>query len=149
MKKLIAVLMVAGAVLASLVISQPAQAQPVQAAARIDTGSVSIFRDHGYLGGNLYTWSITGGCWGGRQIVAYILTYEIQRASSIRFFAGGRNNQDCNYLSVRSKSNGWNYQGQCVNSINVGFNFDSSHNDNSDAWVLSYNPNCRLYYAAP
>lgn len=154
MRKLIASLAVAGAILTALVVTQPAQAQPAQAqpapaAALIDTGNLSIYRDHGFLGGNLYTWAITGGCWGGRYIVADILTYEIQRASSIRFLAGGRNNQDCNYLSVRSHSNGWNYQGQCVNTISIGFNFDASHNDNSDAWVLSYNPNCRLYYAAP
>lgn len=134
---LVAVAATAAALLAPVITAAPAAA---------DTGSITIYRDHGMLGGSLYTWSITGGCANGRQIVAYILTYEIQRASSIRFLAGGRGNQECNYLSVRSKSDGWNYQGQCVRATVNGFNFDASHNDNSDAWVLRYNPGCSLYY---
>jgi hypothetical protein len=133
------------ATLAASALIAPIVAAPAAQAA--DVGLITIYHDHNDIG-FLYNWGVTGGCANGRQIVAYILTYEIQRASSIRFLAGGLENQQCNYLSVRSHSDGWNYQRQCVRSVRDSFNFDAQHNDNSDAWVLSYNPACLWYFTA-
>jgi ABC-type enterobactin transport system permease subunit len=116
-------------------------AQPAAA----DTGSITIYRDHNQVG-SMYTWAITGGCGNGRQIVAYVLTYERQRASSIRFLAGGMGNNECNYLSVRSGISGHPYWGTCVQSFANGYNFGWPYNDNTDAWVLEHRAGCHNYY---
>ncbi len=117
----------------------------VPPASAASVGTITIYRDHNYVG-SLYTWAITGGCENGRQIVAYILTYEIQRASSIRFLAGGIDNRGCNFLSVRSAYSNHPYWGTCVNSLNWGYNFGQGYNDNSDAWVLEHRNYCPNYY---
>ncbi len=130
------------AIVASLIAAGSLIATAAPAAA--DTGSLTIYNDHNYSG-YLYTWAISGGCSNGRQISGNILTYERQRVSSIRFLAGGRGNDACNQLLVRSASTGAWY-GTCLRSFSNGFNFSQPINDNANAWNLRNNAGCHGYY---
>ncbi len=109
----------------------------LKAAKAWNDGSITIYRDHN-LYGSLYSWVIhPGACNNGASVVAYVLTYERQRASSIKYISPIGDSY-CNYLSVRSASWDHPYWGTYVVYPNYWYNFGQGYNDNVDAWVLEH-----------